>query len=692
MGRRTTTQLPSLLHSDDDKEDTHVQERTDVDKNDNDDNAAALWPDSAASSDANACTLFVRNLAFTVDDAALSAMFAEYGPIKRAFVVVRRRTKVSRGYGFVRFALAGDADRALAAMNGREIDGRALTVDRAVPDKAEYKPEQKRHITLSEKKATDTSVLPVASVSSPLVSEEEDDDDDGEAKKDTHWKRAEKPDVSSPTHVSTSTSIVVSSSVDSTPLRSRTSGSHVLLLSNLPLNVASIADHTQHLNGLQFTIFPSPESSDTYLAARLIFLSHSALAAAERELSSLQIKSVRTKLIRLEAENVKKLIVRNLPYNTTEQQIHDVFSAIGPLSSVHLPPQPLTTSAAAAKTKRALLRGKGFAFIIYDNILDAKRAIDELNGHEINARKVAVDWTLDKAHYLERRGADVKAIAEQKAKVEADRAEKLKMKAQRREENIANRERKRAERLSPKNESAANGSQATGESDAAADDDDDDVDQSLSASDSESDAHQFSDAEDNAAVVHGEVTKPPPRSTNARPENTVFIRNVSYDTTEEQLIDCFSTFGALNYAKIVVDSVLQRPKGTAFVQFRDADGVKAVLAKAAEGDAKADLLRPKTGQRELRHSYITSLSSNRGVVLNGRTLHVVPAVSRDSAHALENSEEAERRKDKRNTYLMHEGYIGRDSPAATLSAAELDKRETSQREKKKRLKRKLEEI
>lgn len=73
--------------------------------------------------------LFVGNLAWkiTVDD--LRKAFGGFGPLRDVVVVMDRETQRSRGFGFVEFESAEDARRAVSAMNGEELGGRALKVN-----------------------------------------------------------------------------------------------------------------------------------------------------------------------------------------------------------------------------------------------------------------------------------------------------------------------------------------------------------------------------------------------------------------------------------------------------------------------------------------------------------------------------------------------------------------------------------
>jgi len=75
--------------------------------------------------------IFVGNLPFTTTSDELREMFTEYGNVTRAQVASDRETGRSRGFGFVE--MAEGADEAIAALNGAQFNGRALTVNEAKP-------------------------------------------------------------------------------------------------------------------------------------------------------------------------------------------------------------------------------------------------------------------------------------------------------------------------------------------------------------------------------------------------------------------------------------------------------------------------------------------------------------------------------------------------------------------------------
>lgn len=75
--------------------------------------------------------LYVGNLAYSTTDAALRAHFAPYGALLAAMVMVDRLSGRSRGFGFVEYASDEEAQRAIDAAHGSELDGRALVVNAA---------------------------------------------------------------------------------------------------------------------------------------------------------------------------------------------------------------------------------------------------------------------------------------------------------------------------------------------------------------------------------------------------------------------------------------------------------------------------------------------------------------------------------------------------------------------------------
>jgi RNA recognition motif-containing protein len=77
--------------------------------------------------------LYVGNISFNTTNQDLNDMFGEVGTVESANVVEDRETGRSRGFGFVEMASKADAENAIAQLNGKEVDGRALKVNEAKP-------------------------------------------------------------------------------------------------------------------------------------------------------------------------------------------------------------------------------------------------------------------------------------------------------------------------------------------------------------------------------------------------------------------------------------------------------------------------------------------------------------------------------------------------------------------------------
>ena len=77
--------------------------------------------------------LYVGNMSYDVDSSALEQLFAAHGTVQSAQVITDRDTGRSKGFGFVEMSSDAEAQAAIAAVNGQEHDGRALTVNEAKP-------------------------------------------------------------------------------------------------------------------------------------------------------------------------------------------------------------------------------------------------------------------------------------------------------------------------------------------------------------------------------------------------------------------------------------------------------------------------------------------------------------------------------------------------------------------------------
>ena len=77
--------------------------------------------------------IFVGNLSFGATEDSLRSLFEAYGTVDRVSIVTDRETGRSRGFGFVEMSNDEEGDRAIAAVNGKDLDGRTMNVNEARP-------------------------------------------------------------------------------------------------------------------------------------------------------------------------------------------------------------------------------------------------------------------------------------------------------------------------------------------------------------------------------------------------------------------------------------------------------------------------------------------------------------------------------------------------------------------------------
>ena len=77
--------------------------------------------------------IYAGNLAYSVTDHSLEELFSEFGTVNSAKVIQDRDTGRSKGFGFVEMSTKEEASAAIAGLNGKDIDGREMTVNEARP-------------------------------------------------------------------------------------------------------------------------------------------------------------------------------------------------------------------------------------------------------------------------------------------------------------------------------------------------------------------------------------------------------------------------------------------------------------------------------------------------------------------------------------------------------------------------------
>lgn len=342
-----------------------------------------------------------------------------------------------------------------------------------------------------------------------------------------------------------------------------------------------------------------------------------------------------------------RLIVRNLHFDTKDSDLEKAFEVHGPLFEARVVRMPVEDPDNAAPD--ALGRSRGFGFVQFRDINDARVAVEKLNGVKIKGREMIVDFALAKSKYLEQQKS------QKSMEVNPD-------------EDDDDEDDEGAEGGHDDELEMASGDEAT-------DDEGDD------------------DNEENENEVEDEEDEKPKVDTDAQRYRTIFIRNLSFQTMEEGLNRFFATFGPVEYARIVYDYGSGLSKGVGFVRFKDADVADRVIARgqlAAEREEQQKSGKKNSHKKKENLFTLSALADGDALMLDGRMLSITRAVAKEDADRLttENSNER-KKKDKRNMYLAYEGTINVNKMSEEelmLPKMDIEKRRRAIREKKEKLK------
>lgn len=339
-----------------------------------------------------------------------------------------------------------------------------------------------------------------------------------------------------------------------------------------------------------------------------------------------------------------KLIVRNLPWCIKgPEQLGDLFRSYGKIKHAVLP------------KKGGLMAG--FGIVVLRGRRNAEKALEGVNGKEIDGRTLAVDWAVDKETW-------------QKLQDGSDR-----------NESVVDQAEPLQERDSTKPDIA------NGEADVAQHDLDFD---GKTGSQSFSISHDYSDSTIDGSEGDVSTADDSPQAYQAKDDSTtVFVRNLPFTCSDETLHEHFSQFGSVRYARIVIDQNTERPRGTGFVCFYTSSDAEACLRKAPRVKVTPSSSMPK---KDVVTQSTRSILQNEDAdstgqfTMEGRVLDVSRAVSKSEAARL--TEEGvlyrgARDRDKRRLYLLSEGTIPSNSSLyRKLAPSEITMREASAKQRK----------
>ena len=337
-----------------------------------------------------------------------------------------------------------------------------------------------------------------------------------------------------------------------------------------------------------------------------------------------------------------RLIVRNLPWTIkTSNQLAKLFMSYGKIKQAYIPQKGPGLMA-------------GFGFVVLRGRKNAEKALEGTNGKEVDGRTLAVDWAVSKDVYDNLLERDTTALLptqdrEQTSPLDVDVDDASKDAAAEDGDGLLN------EHDHPM------ASSVEGESADLEDQDEDDVD----------------------IEVEGGDSKPEDRSL------TLFVRNLPFTCTDEDLEDHFTRFGSTRYARIVVDPGTGRSKGTGFVCFyknADADACLRGAPKQMLPPASKDPQGLKAAPMSSSILQNEDADPSGQYTMDGRVLQISRAVDKSEANRLTQEGAAHRHKhneDKRRIYLLSEGTISSNSGLwEKLSPSERIMREASAKQRK----------
>jgi nucleolar protein 4 len=346
------------------------------------------------------------------------------------------------------------------------------------------------------------------------------------------------------------------------------------------------------------------------------------------------------------------LIVRNLPWTIkTPDDLAKLFMSYGKVKQAYIP-----------KKSSGLLAG--FGFVVLRGRKNAEKALNGVNGKEIDDRTLAVDWAVSKDVYED--------LLKQNKEGGLDETENA--------DGVATGS--GAPESKDKNPSPHGDAEeiAADTVDVALEEESDGT--GAAASDGE-----LAEDEDEGSADE-EATNAADDKSEDR-SSTIFVRNLPFTCPDEDLEAHFTTFGSVRYARVVMDAVTERSRGTGFVCFYNKEDANTCLRHAPRRTISNGLGDSKDTKSKLPTSSILQneeADPSGKYTLDGRVLQVSPAIGKAEAERLTEEGATHRRKlkdDKRRLYLLAEGTISSKSKLyEKLSPSERNMREASAKQRK----------
>ncbi|XP_018324265.2 RNA-binding protein 28-like [Agrilus planipennis] len=351
-----------------------------------------------------------------------------------------------------------------------------------------------------------------------------------------------------------------------------------------------------------------------------------------------------------------RIVVKNLPFTTTEESLKQHFGQYGSIKEIVLLRKPDGSPV-------------GCAFIQFELVQKAAKAIHYTNEKPFLEREITVEWAKPKDKYEKSKQKIEVKIKEElpddfdpNIQIKTEKEELLEIKKEETDENLTFEIVKNTNTSFDYNPVNSTINEEEYNND---DDDDDEMnsenqissnaneeekkeEESSHASSDSSEQYEDSDEENDTLVQENvkQEQKAKFMSNDASEGKTVFIKNVPFHATNDDLARCMSQFGPFFYALICIDRLTEHSKGTAFVKFKNKEDAEKCL------DAK-------------------------DLILLGNILDCQPALTRNALEekVKDKSEKKAKQKDSRNLYLIKEGVVLAGSKAAEgVSESDMAKR------------------
>lgn len=243
-------------------------------------------------------------------------------------------------------------------------------------------------------------------------------------------------------------------------------------------------------------------------------------------------------------ERKARIIVRNLSYKSTEESLKTIFEKYGEIKDFNL-------------LKRADGKLVGCAFVQYAKVNDAAKVIAKLNGKEVLGRAVFIDWAIDKNKYEKTHDnkssvKDIKAEIKEELEIESDIPDQLLDESE----------------IKSESESGIDEELDSDDDDYLADSNSDTGDCNVEEDGSSDDENDEKTSKGKIKVELDAEPKKGRKSNDVAEGCTVFIKNVPFEATNDDLAKCCKQFGPIYYALITIDKISGHSKGTGFVKFK----------------------------------------------------------------------------------------------------------------------------